>query len=40
MDNKYYYGKAGERERGKQGVYKSSLTNFQEISRTHLTNFQ
>ena len=23
-----------------QGVYKSSLTNFQEISRTHLTNFQ
>jgi len=23
-----------------QGVYKSSLTNFQEISKTHLTNFQ
>ena len=23
-----------------QGVYKSSLKNFQEISKTHLTNFQ
>ena len=23
-----------------QGVYKFSLTNFQEISKTHLTNFQ
>ena len=23
-----------------QGVYKSSLTNFHEISRTHLTKFQ
>jgi len=28
------------KEDSTQGVYKSSITNFQEISRTHLTKFQ